>query len=62
MKVQKYTRSSHKNSNKDIISAGTCDDNSKIIKLNKFYKNPKFYEKRRSKNRQIYIVNYKGRN
>jgi mannosyltransferase OCH1-like enzyme len=46
MKVQKYTRSSHKNSNKDIISAGTCDDNSKIIKLNKSYKNPKFYPRK----------------
>jgi mannosyltransferase OCH1-like enzyme len=46
MKVQKYTRSSHKNSNKDIISAGTCNDNSKIIKLNKSYKNPKFYPRK----------------
>jgi mannosyltransferase OCH1-like enzyme len=46
MKVQKYTRSSHKNSNKDIISAGTCDDNSKSIKLNKSYKNPKFYPRK----------------
>lgn len=30
MKVQKYTRSSHKNSSKDIISAGTCNDKGKL--------------------------------
>ncbi len=46
MKVQKYTRSSHKNLNKDIISAGTCNDNSKIIKLNKSYNKPKFYPRK----------------
>ena len=46
MKVQKYTRSSHKNSSKDIISASTCNDNSKIIKLTKTYKNPKFYPRK----------------
>jgi len=46
MKIEKYTRSSHKNSSKDIISAGTCNDNSKIIKLNKTYKNPKFYPRK----------------
>lgn len=46
MIVSKYTHSSFKKSTTDIISAGTCDDNSKIIKLSRKYKNPKFYPRK----------------
>lgn len=46
MEVQKYTPSSHKKSNRDIVSAGTSNDNSKIIKLGRKYNNPKFYPRK----------------
>jgi mannosyltransferase OCH1-like enzyme len=46
MKINKYTHSSFKKLTTDIISAGTSDDNVKIIKLNKTYNNPKFYPRK----------------
>ena len=46
MKIPKYLPSSYKSSNKDIINAGTCNDNIKIIPLDKKYNNPKFYPRK----------------
>jgi mannosyltransferase OCH1-like enzyme len=43
MEVSAYTASTHVKSTTDIINAGTCNDNVKIIKLSKKYNNPKFY-------------------
>lgn len=46
MLVSKYTHSTFKKSTTDIIDAGTCNDNTKIIKLNKKYQNPLFYPRK----------------
>jgi mannosyltransferase OCH1-like enzyme len=46
MLIPHYTPSSVKNSNKDIISAGISENNVKILKLSKHYKNPVFYPRK----------------
>lgn len=46
MLIPKYTYSKFRKSTSDIIDAGTCNDNSKIIKLNKKYNNPIFYPRK----------------
>ena len=46
MLIPKYTYSTFRKSTSDIIDAGTCNDNSKIIKLNKKYNNPIFYPRK----------------
>jgi mannosyltransferase OCH1-like enzyme len=46
MLVSHYTPSTLKNVKKDIINAGTSNDNVKIIPLTQKYKNPKFYPRK----------------
>jgi len=46
MFVSKYTHSSFRKSSSDIIDAGTSNDNTKIIKLNKVYNDPKFFPRK----------------
>ena len=46
MIIPQYSPSSIKNVNKDIISAGISEENVKIIKLTKNYKNPVFYPRK----------------
>jgi mannosyltransferase OCH1-like enzyme len=46
MIIPHYTHSNIKKVNKDIISAGISEDNVKIIKLTKNYKNPVFYPRK----------------
>jgi len=46
MIISHYSPSTHKESFKDIIFAGTSDDNSKILKLNRAYYNPEFFPRK----------------
>ena len=46
MVVNHYTPSTLRNAKKDIINAGTSNDNVKIIPLIKNYKNPKFFPRK----------------
>lgn len=46
MLLEKYTHSIYKKSTTDIINAGSCNHNSKIIKLNRKYKNPIFHPRK----------------
>jgi len=62
MKINKYTHSSFKKLTTDIISAGTSDDNVKIIKLNKNYNNPRFYPRKFKKWSDEFDINLNENN
>ncbi len=46
MLIPEYTHSAFKKNTSEVINAGVSNDNIKIIKLNKNYKNPKFYPRK----------------
>jgi mannosyltransferase OCH1-like enzyme len=62
MVIDHYTPSTLRSVNRDIINAGTSNDNIKLIPLNKKYINPKFYPKKFEKWPDQFEVTMVGNN